>query len=151
MDEKQRNDKRSSKSSVLTTDSKSSSILSSDSTPLVALQKRLTTWDLNLDDDYTAAIRGDKDGEYGLKKGVPIVLETEEKDLKEEENSPYAEVRAAVPNWDEDMPANTIRAWVLGLTLSFFGAAVNTIFSLRNPVIGIGVIVAQVFQPLKPH
>ncbi|KAF2007498.1 small oligopeptide transporter [Amniculicola lignicola CBS 123094] len=64
-------------------------------------------------------------------------------ELKEQENSPYEEVRAAVPNFDEDMPANTIRAWVLGLTLSIFGAAVNTIFSLRNPVIGIGVIVAQ--------
>ncbi|KAF2106447.1 OPT oligopeptide transporter protein-domain-containing protein [Lophiotrema nucula] len=62
---------------------------------------------------------------------------------KEEEDSPYAEVRAAVPNYDEEMPANTIRAWVLGMTLAFIGAAVNTLFSLRNPVIGIGVIVAQ--------
>jgi hypothetical protein len=62
---------------------------------------------------------------------------------KEEENSPYEEVRAAVPNYDEEIPANTIRAWTLGLILSAFGASVNTLFSLRQPAIGIGTIVAQ--------
>jgi hypothetical protein len=41
------------------------------------------------------------------------------------------------------MPANTIRAWTLGLILSAFGASVNTLFSLRQPAIGIGTIVAQ--------
>ncbi|KAF2793258.1 small oligopeptide transporter [Melanomma pulvis-pyrius CBS 109.77] len=132
--------------------SKSSSVFSSESTPLASLQKRLTTWDLNLPDDslysiysfdkYGAStLRDDdsirKDDESIFKDPVPILAEIEGED------SPYAEVRAAVPNSDEDLPANTIRAWVLGLTLSFFGAAVNTIFSLRNPVIGIGVIVAQ--------
>ncbi|KAF2467181.1 small oligopeptide transporter [Lindgomyces ingoldianus] len=85
-------------------------------------------------------------------------MDTEE----EKEDSPYAEVRAAVPNYDQDLPANTIRAWVLGLILSVFGAAVNTLFSLRNPVIGLGVIVAQLmayvlgntwarFVPSKQH
>jgi OPT family small oligopeptide transporter len=60
-----------------------------------------------------------------------------------EENSPYLEVQVAVPNRDEDLPVNTIRAWVLGLTLSMFGAGINTFFSLRNPAISISVIVAQ--------
>ena len=121
--------------------SKSSSILSSDSTPLQALQKRLTTWDLNLESEYSSVYNLDKDDESIIKNPVASVVE------KEEEDSPYAEVRAAVPNYDEEMPANTIRAWVLGLTLAFVGAAVNTLFSLRNPVIGIGVIVAQVASP----
>lgn len=119
--------------------STSSSILTRESTPLQALEKRLTTWDLNLPDvdkDGVNLVR--QDTESGYEKPVSIVQE------EETENSPYEEVRAAVPNYDVEMPCNTIRAWVLGLTLSFFGAAVNTFFSLRNPVIGIGVIVAQV-------
>lgn len=120
--------------------SQASSVLSTNSTPLAALQKRLTTWDLNAEDGYTSMYSADRDDESVLKKTVSTVTENE----KEDEDSPYAEVRAAVPNHDVDLPANTIRAWVLGLSLSFFGAAVNTIFSLRNPVIGIGVIVAQV-------
>ena len=32
-----------------------------------------------------------------------------------EEDSPYPEVRAAVRNYDEDVPANTVRAWVIGM------------------------------------
>lgn len=62
----------------------------------------------------------------------------------EEEDSPYAEVRAAVHNYDEDVPANTIRAWTLGLSLVFVGASMNTLFSLRSPAIGLGALVAQI-------
>lgn len=62
----------------------------------------------------------------------------------EEENSPYPEVRAAVPNTDEDLPCNTFRVWVIGLSIVFFGAATNTLFSLRQPSISIGALVAQV-------
>lgn len=126
--------------------SKSSSVFSEGSTPLASLTKRLTAWDLNFPDDQISSrysFEKDntstlEDDESVFKLPVPIIAEIDE------ENSPYAEVRAAVPNTDEDLPANTIRAWVIGLTLASFGAAVNTIFSLRNPVIGIGVIVAQV-------
>src|SRR6201996_2926744 len=101
-------------------------------TPLDELRNRLTSWDLNLPEDYDPEKKYRNswtDNEGGLKE--------------EEENSPYEEVRAAVPNWDEQMPANTIRAWVLGLILSVFGAGINTLFSLRQPAIGIGSIVAQ--------
>ncbi|KAL6908847.1 small oligopeptide transporter [Trichoderma evansii] len=63
---------------------------------------------------------------------------------EEEENSPYPEVRAAVNNFDEDMPCNTVRAWTIGLTLVVFGASMNTIFSLRQPAISIGPLVAQI-------
>lgn len=62
----------------------------------------------------------------------------------EAEDSPYAEVRAAVRNYDEDVPANTVRAWVIGLALTVIGASMNTLFSLRQPSISIGPLVAQI-------
>ncbi|KAI1821360.1 OPT oligopeptide transporter protein-domain-containing protein [Xylaria intraflava] len=61
-----------------------------------------------------------------------------------EEDSPYEEVRAAVRNFDEDLPCSTIRAWTIGLSLTFVGATLNTIFSLRAPSIGIGPLIAQI-------
>lgn len=61
-----------------------------------------------------------------------------------EENSPYEEVRAAVRNYDEDLPCNTIRAWTIGLSLVLVGASMNTLFSLRQPSIGLGALVAQI-------
>lgn len=133
--------------------STASSILSKKSNPLAALEKRLTTWDLNLPEnpekDWNRYNKEIDDDVSTLKARSSISsLESLGKgDTEEKEDSPYEEVRAAVPNYDSLVPANTLRAWVIGLLLSFFGAAVNTIFSLRNPVIGIGVIVAQVSSP----
>ncbi|KAI0440012.1 OPT family small oligopeptide transporter [Xylaria telfairii] len=60
-----------------------------------------------------------------------------------EEDSPYPEVRAAVRNYDVDLPANTIRAWVIGLILCTIGSAVNMLFSLRNPSVTITTYVIQ--------
>jgi hypothetical protein len=60
------------------------------------------------------------------------------------ENSPYPEVRAAVRNYDEDLPCNTIRAWTIGLALTFLGASMNTFFSLRQPSISIAPIISQI-------
>ncbi|KAF5004264.1 hypothetical protein FDECE_9241 [Fusarium decemcellulare] len=62
----------------------------------------------------------------------------------EEENSPYPEVRAAVRNFDEDLPCNTVRAWTIGMLLVVLGASMNTLFSLRQPSIGIGPLIAQI-------
>ena len=62
----------------------------------------------------------------------------------EEEDSPYPEVRAAVRNYDEDVPCNTVRAWTIGLLLIFLGASMNTLFSLRSPSISLGALIAQV-------
>jgi len=63
---------------------------------------------------------------------------------EETEDSPYPEVRAAARNFDEDLPCNTIRAWTIGLTLVALGAALNTLFSLRAPRIGLGSLMAQI-------
>ncbi|KAL9109139.1 MAG: hypothetical protein Q9227_006230 [Pyrenula ochraceoflavens] len=59
------------------------------------------------------------------------------------ENSPYPEVRASVRNYDEDLPANTIRAWFLGMILTTLGSGLNALFSLRAPSITITTYVAQ--------
>lgn len=53
------------------------------------------------------------------------------------------QVRAVVRNFDVDLPANTIRAWVIGMILCTIGSGVNMIFSLRNPSITITTYVVQ--------
>jgi hypothetical protein len=60
-----------------------------------------------------------------------------------EDNSPYPEVRAVVRNYDVDVPANTVRAWVIGLILCTIGSGVNMLFSLRNPSVAITTYVIQ--------
>ncbi|EMR68455.1 putative opt family small oligopeptide transporter protein [Eutypa lata UCREL1] len=84
------------------------------------------------------------------------------KAAEELEDSPYEEVRAAVHNYDEDLPCNTIRAWTIGLGLVVIGASANTLFSLRSPSISLGPLVAQIiaypigkawerFMPMKQY
>ncbi|KKK16621.1 hypothetical protein ARAM_000511 [Aspergillus rambellii] len=60
------------------------------------------------------------------------------------ENSPYPEVRAAVPNVDEGGHSNTIRAWTIGIILCTLGSGLNMLFSMRQPYIVIPSYVAQV-------
>lgn len=60
------------------------------------------------------------------------------------ENSPYPEVRAAVPNYDDGAYVNTIRAWVLGMLFATLGSGLNALFGLRAPYIIITSYVAQV-------
>lgn len=56
-------------------------------------------------------------------------------ELIPQDDSPYPEVRASVPNTDNPaMPQNTVRMWVIGLTMTTFGSAINLLFSLRDPV-----------------
>ncbi|KAL7940813.1 small oligopeptide transporter, OPT family [Trichoderma barbatum] len=59
------------------------------------------------------------------------------------DESPYPEVQAAVRNYDEEMPANTIRAWAIGLFLVTICGGMNMLFHLRSPAISISTIVAQ--------
>ncbi|ESZ93541.1 hypothetical protein SBOR_6083 [Sclerotinia borealis F-4128] len=62
------------------------------------------------------------------------------------ENSPYplAEIRAAVKNYDEDVPANNIRTWIIGMLIVVFGASMNTLSLLRSPSISLGSLIAQI-------
>jgi hypothetical protein len=48
-----------------------------------------------------------------------------------------------VRNTDVDVPANTIRAWVIGMLLCTLGSGVNMLFSLRNPNIVLTTFVIQ--------
>ncbi|KAI0286278.1 OPT oligopeptide transporter [Russula brevipes] len=61
-----------------------------------------------------------------------------------EDESPYPEVRSAVSNTDDpDMPASTLRAWVVGLMWSVFIPGINQFFFFRYPSVTIGAIVPQ--------
>ncbi|KAF2225366.1 small oligopeptide transporter-like protein [Elsinoe ampelina] len=65
------------------------------------------------------------------------------------ENSPYPEVRAVVRNYDQDVPASTIRAWVIGLLMTTLCSGVNALFLLRYPPISIGpYVVLLVAYPM---
>ena len=53
---------------------------------------------------------------------------------EEEEDSPYAEVRASVSNIDDlEMPTMTFRMWFLGITLVCISVLLNTFFNFRYP------------------
>ena len=59
-------------------------------------------------------------------------------------NSPYAEVRAVVDNFDDpNTPCSTIRSWTIGLGFSVIMAFINQLFSIRQPAIHVGGHVAQ--------
>ncbi|KAJ8114126.1 hypothetical protein ONZ43_g4976 [Nemania bipapillata] len=81
---------------------------------------------------------------HHIEPGRAASFDSEAAAKANEEDSPYEEVRAAVRNFDEDLPCSTIRAWTIGLSLTFVGAALNTLFSLRSPTIGIGPLIAQI-------
>lgn len=93
-------------------------------------------WDPNLPDDVVDEVNE--------------ALETSDKGAQSEiahellDNSPYPEVRAAVPNVDEGGHSNTIRAWTIGLIFATIGSALNMLFSMRQPYIVIPSYIAQV-------
>ncbi|CAD1810437.1 OPT family small oligopeptide transporter [Candida parapsilosis] len=62
-----------------------------------------------------------------------------------EDDSPYPEVRAAVPSSDDfEMPQATIRGWTIGLILTTIGSAMNMYFSLHRPTITITTLVTSI-------
>ncbi|KAG5637343.1 hypothetical protein H0H81_004900 [Sphagnurus paluster] len=67
-----------------------------------------------------------------------------ESDSVLEDDSPYPEVRSAVANFDDpDMPASTLRAWILGILWAVLIPGMNQFFYLRYPSVAIGGLVAQ--------
>ena len=91
--------------------------------------KKLHQWDFNLESSKREAIENAVKA-HDIEAEIQI-------DQELEENSPYPEVASAVRNIDEDVPANTIRAWVIGLLFTTIGSGLNMLFSLRNPQITI--------------
>lgn len=98
----------------------------------VKFLRKLHRWDPNLSSDVRDGLEGDHSA----------VTDNELIDLIEHD-SPYPEVRAAVRNYDEEMPSNTIRAWTIGMLMVTLGSAMNMLFSLRSPSIIITSFVAQ--------
>ncbi|KAI9099829.1 OPT family small oligopeptide transporter [Phlyctochytrium arcticum] len=63
------------------------------------------------------------------------------------EDSPIEEVRAAVPPTDDiDIPANTLRAWVLGIFFTVALSFVNQFFWFRDNPLTIKILVAQLLS-----
>ncbi|KAF8811268.1 small oligopeptide transporter [Phlegmacium glaucopus] len=61
-----------------------------------------------------------------------------------EDDSPYLEVRSAVANFDDpEMPASTIRAWIMGIIWAILISGMNQFFYFRYPSVSIGNLVAQ--------
>lgn len=102
----------------------------------VLVYGKMHAWDPNMDSEKLNTINHavethDSDAERAIEHEI-------------EESSPYPEVNAAVPLGDDpSIPANTVRAWILGMFFVTFGSGLNMIFSLRQPSISITSIVAQ--------
>ncbi|KAK3176727.1 hypothetical protein OEA41_008052 [Lepraria neglecta] len=97
--------------------------------------KKKHRWDPNLPEELEEGIEEATD-EHNLAGELRLVDELVE-------NSPYPEVRAAVRNYDEDMPINTVRAWVLGILLTTIASGLNALFALRQPAITITSLTVQ--------
>jgi hypothetical protein len=98
---------------------------------------QMHSWDPNLDSKKLDAIN---DAVHDHDVEAEVALEHEL-----EENSPYPEVCSAVQNWDDShLPANTVRSWILGMTFVTVGSGMNMLFSLRQPTITVGNLVAQI-------
>ena len=61
------------------------------------------------------------------------------------DNSPYEEVRAAVSSVDGEEPANTVRAWVLGMIFVTIASGLNMFLSMRSPAINFPPIVILLY------
>lgn len=102
----------------------------------VILTEKTHQWDPNLPqeriDELLAATR-DGDPEAVKKAQADFI-----------EDSPYEEVRAAVKNTDGGEPANTVRAWILGLLFVTVASGLNMFLSMRSPAINFPPIVVLV-------
>lgn len=76
---------------------------------------------------------------------VNDIMEDEYAAVHVEDDSPYPEVRAAVPSTDDPtLPQNTIRAWVSGLILTTVGCGMNMLFSFHSPSFAITTFVTSI-------
>ncbi|AET41033.1 oligopeptide transporter OPT1 Ecym_7185 [Eremothecium cymbalariae DBVPG len=64
--------------------------------------------------------------------------------LTVEGDSPYPEVRAAVPSYDDSsLLQNTVRMWAIGLFMTTVGSALNMLFSMHTPPIALTAFVTS--------
>ncbi|ANB15917.1 oligopeptide transporter OPT1 [Sugiyamaella lignohabitans] len=78
----------------------------------------------------------------------PLFDDAEEEgyiELTPQDDSPYPEVRASVPNVDDPtIPHNTVRMWTIGLLMTTLGCGLNVLFSLHSPVFQISTFVSAI-------
>lgn len=100
------------------------------------MYSKMHAWDPNMDQEKLNAIsQATETHDSDTERAIVHDLEA---------SSPYPEVNAAVPLGDDpSIPANTVRAWILGMLFVTLGSGLNMIFSLRQPSITITSIVAQ--------
>ncbi|KAI0080041.1 OPT oligopeptide transporter [Panus rudis PR-1116 ss-1] len=71
-------------------------------------------------------------------------LQLREAEEEYEDESPYAEVRAAIANTDDpSLPVNTFRMWFIGIVMTIVMSGFNHVMSLRWPAVGISPLVIQ--------
>src|SRR3569833_2940780 len=125
-----------------------------DLSPVEDLKRRLSMWGESASDalHYDNEVEEGSEYELLLDPNLPEVVHP---DLPEAVNPGFRfsdtysddvalKQRASSDGYDDDVPCNTVRAWVIGLTLVFVGASMNTLFSLRQPSISLGTLVAQI-------
>jgi len=79
-----------------------------------------------------------------ISKGFALIYFS---DIMIEDDSPYPEVRSAVANFDDpEMPASTLRAWILGIFWAILLPGMNQFFFFRYPSVSIGGVSADLFK-----
>ncbi|KAK6202518.1 oligopeptide transporter [Scheffersomyces amazonensis] len=76
---------------------------------------------------------------------IKEIIEDDYAAVTVEDDSPYPEVRAAVPSSDDPtMYQSTIRSWVLGMILTTIGCGMNLLFSFHAPAFSITTYVTSI-------
>jgi hypothetical protein len=99
----------------------------------VLLTEKTHQWDPNLRQDKIDELLS------ATRDGDPEAIKKAQADFVED--SPYEEVRAAVKNTDGCEPANTVRAWILGMLFVTVASGINMFLSMRSPAINFPNIV----------
>lgn len=60
-------------------------------------------------------------------------------------NSPYPEVRAVADPWDDDLPCETLRMYIIAMIWVAVGTFMNQFFETRYPSVSISAVLLQMF------
>lgn len=100
---------------------------------------------LGLDSKASFAVPIESPGHHNHSSGSSMLDAEHDQDTQDKDNSPYAEVRASVPNTDNtSLSINTPRMWILSMLFAVAGSATNLFFSLRYPSVAITPVIALV-------
>ncbi|KAF1951242.1 OPT family small oligopeptide transporter [Byssothecium circinans] len=104
-----------------------------EASPAIRLTEKTHQWDPNLRQDKVDELLA------ATRDGDPEALKRAQADFIED--SPYESVRAAVKPTDGGEPANTVRAWILGMSFVTVASGLNMFLSMRSPAINFPNIV----------